>query len=728
MRFTITTLCCGMILILTSQATAQQPLPAFEHRGGFSSAIESQGFVSHMTLHDRQLFVSSSEDVIEVFEQSGPDWVSSDFLLSPTPVISFALSQLAVNDRWLVIANPSVPSSTPGIITNVSMLNTELASYGAVMVFERVNDHWQFSAVLKSPSPTQNELFGQGVALNGDTIAVGSPGESGHSSRMDSTSDGVDLTRSGAVFVFEHQDGAWLSTSTLKAEFPDAQDLFGHQVLLEGNSLFVTAPAESGGSSGIDGDQSDNSVEQSGAVYEFRRIEGLWTQAHYLKASNPDRFDRFGDTVVRNAKTISKQGDLLVIGNGREQSASRDINMGQDDNSLFIAGAVYVFREQGDSWVQEAYLKPNNIDQNDHFGSSVQIDNGLILVGAFSEAGPGFGLDADPFENLFIGAGAAYRFEQIDNQWQQSAYIKSAEPTSGSNLPLFGSHVISLDNQLMLISAPNFGLIYPVDRPVSLSGQVSGMIPGTDLGLAFNTISSFDVSDNGPFTGPHTLPIGGQFDLRISAQPFDRICELVAFDPIVPLDGVNDIDIQCVPQQYTVSGMVDGLSGNTSLRLQNNGVDVIEVTQDGGFSFTHTLITDDGYDITVLEQPALQRCTVSNGLGLIDAGGVSNIEVNCGINALSLGGNLTDLTSGNFIEITSNSGNVLTLEVNGPFVFPNLLIEGTDYDVIITLPPQNFGQTCSVANGTGTVSNTDVMNVEITCTLPDALFEDGFEG
>lgn len=69
----------------------------------------------------------------------------------------------------------------------------------------------------------------------------------------------------------------------------------------------------------------------------------------------------------------------------------------------------------------------------------------------------------------------------------------------------------------------------------------------------------------------------------------------------------------------------------------------------------------------------------------------------------------------------------MTLEVNGPFVFPFRLAEGSTYEVTISMPPMNFGQTCTVFNGSGTVIDVDILDVEVVCELPDALFADSFE-
>ena len=56
----------------------------------------------------------------------------------------------------------------------------------------------------------------------------------------------------------------------------------------------VGATGESSGAAGIDGDQSDNSVATSGAVYVFEEDDAdNWHQAAYIKAPNPDVLDSF---------------------------------------------------------------------------------------------------------------------------------------------------------------------------------------------------------------------------------------------------------------------------------------------------------------------------------------------------------------------------------------------------------------------------------------------------
>jgi len=68
--------------------------------------------------------------------------------------------------------------------------------------------------------------------------------------------------------------------------------------------------------------------------------------------------------------------------------------------------------------------------------------------------------------------------------------------------------------------------------------------------------------------------------------------------------------------------------------------------------------------------------------------------------------------AGTGLMLQNNGGNNLALPAGGAFTFSNALTSGATYRVTVLTQPS--GQTCSVANGTGTVS-TNVTNVAVNC-------------
>ena len=71
------------------------------------------------------------------------------------------------------------------------------------------------------------------------------------------------------------------------------------------------------------------------------------------------------------------------------------------------------------------------------------------------------------------------------------------------------------------------------------------------------------------------------------------------------------------------------------------------------------------------------------------------------------------LASGGTVVLQNNGGNDLTVAANGTFAFSTALTTGAAYSVTVKTNPA--GQTCTVANGTGTVGTANVTSVAVTC-------------
>ena len=161
--------------------------------------------------------------------------------------------------------------------------------------------------------------------------------------------------------------------------------------------------------------------------------EGQLRQVAYVKASNAEAFDHFGcggaiTGHTGNSVAISRDGNTMAIGAPYESSGARGINGDQNDNSAYSAGAVYVFTRQGDTWVQQAYVKASNTGQGDHFGSSVVLsgDGNTLAVAAHFESSAATGVSGDQSDDSIPQAGAVYVFARAGNTWSQRAYIKAS--------------------------------------------------------------------------------------------------------------------------------------------------------------------------------------------------------------------------------------------------------------------------------------------------------------
>ncbi|HVN42057.1 MAG TPA: hypothetical protein VMT50_04685, partial [Steroidobacteraceae bacterium] len=120
------------------------------------------------------------------------------------------------------------------------------------------------------------------------------------------------------------------------------------------------------------------------------------------------------------------------------------------------------------------------------------------------------------------------------------------------------------------------------------------------------------------------------------------------------------------------------------------------------------------YAVTVLTQPAGQTCAVASGSGTASAN-VTDVTVTCTTNpTYSVGGTVCGLAAGASVVLQDNGGNNLTVSSNAAFTFTTKLQSGSAYAVTVLTQPS--GQTCTVAQGSGTVAGANVTNVAVTCT------------
>ena len=154
---------------------------------------------------------------------------------------------------------------------------------GAVYVFERSGNDWLQSAKLTAPTPFQNERLGRMVALRGDTIAAGVPG-----ARVEQ------MTRRGAVDVFEWVGGNWQHRSRVVASDGIAEEGLGQQGLaLTAERLYV-------GNTGhfVDG-------QGMGSVYSYQRdAGGQWVQNSRFEAYDGVPGQSFGIWVGASGSTV----------------------------------------------------------------------------------------------------------------------------------------------------------------------------------------------------------------------------------------------------------------------------------------------------------------------------------------------------------------------------------------------------------------------------------------
>ena len=262
---------------------------------------------------------------------------------------------------------------------------------GSAYVFRFDGSGWQEEAKLLPSDGAAEEWFGYSVAALDDTILIGAP--------WDDDNGG----HSGSAYVFRYDGSGWVEQDKLLALDGEEQDLFGHAVAL-GSGVAVI---------GASGDAECGYA--TGAAYVFRLDGSFWVQEAKLQASDADAYAHFGCSA-------GLSGDGVAIG-----------ARGDDANGSY-AGAVYVFRFEDESWVEEAKLMASDGDEFDDFGYSLAILDDTLVVGAYHD------------EENGEDSGSAYVFRFDGQTWHEQAKLLAS---SGAENDRFGIAVAVFEHAII---------------------------------------------------------------------------------------------------------------------------------------------------------------------------------------------------------------------------------------------------------------------------------------
>ncbi|WP_435106446.1 hypothetical protein [Arhodomonas sp. AD133] len=211
-------------------------------------------------------------------------------------------------------------------------------------------------------------------------------------------------------------------------------------------------------------------------------------------------------------------------------------------------------------------------------------------------------------------------------------------------------------------------------------------VAGGELGGDAEIYNSGDASP----TLDHALVVGG--------CPTGALCTAVS-DLVIGYDGrFIDILNPAGPDGRFATGD-DGLRLGLASAARDRGDDALpgdSADLDGDGNTTEALPLD------IVGGDRIQGAHVD--LGAYEAGA-----------AYTIGGTIAGLAGGNSLTLRNNGGDDLKVTANGSFAFAARVLDGDSYEVTAATQPTGPIQTCTVANGSGTVSGTNVTTVEVTC-------------
>jgi hypothetical protein len=301
--------------------------------------------------------------------------------------------------------NVAIHGDTIAVTKGLFTIGSIIGPNAAINVFERPAGGWTTMNETVTLSPIRpGEGYGSGLAVSEDAIYVGA------------TKARVGEHSPGAVYVYRRPAGGWtrnvrdaVRLSAYSGLTGDGQ--LGRSVAVEGNTLVAGARDNMG----------------LGAVFVFERPPGGWTNSTgavaRLTASKPTPGAALG-------LCVAISGNTIVAG-----APNHDFGLGSQ-------GAAYVFVKPPDGWVdatESAVLLPSDTAFLDQFGSTVAIDDDVILVGKrLAEV------------NGQLNQGAAYVYLRPPTGWRDATETQVLVASDGITQDRFGVSVALGDNTALI--------------------------------------------------------------------------------------------------------------------------------------------------------------------------------------------------------------------------------------------------------------------------------------
>jgi hypothetical protein len=366
----------------------------------------------------------------------------------------------------------SVAVSTDLIVAGAPAQDIMGADSGAVYVFERAglafNEHTKLLAFDGAPT----DRFGESVALSGHTIVVGAPQDD-------------DLgTNSGAAYVYVENAGVWTLEAKLLAPDGLAGDEFGFSVDVEGDRILVGAPHRD--MTGIGNDV--------GAAYVFIRTGTTWAFEWQFLATDPGPRHLYGYSVA-----------IAAAHEHHTEHADWRAAAGSPQDSWVVpfGGSAYSLKMTSGVFSTEAKVVDANAQENDRFGTAVDIFDAMMVVGS-------------PGDDDFVpDGGSIFVFEESHHTWPQTQHkygVAATNPTRllGSSVAVSEGMVIGGAPREDILGNTDAGEIYfwdPTDNWLGEVAKADDPTPNAQLGASVAVGGAWMVSgaefddDNGVNSG-----------------------------------------------------------------------------------------------------------------------------------------------------------------------------------------------------------------------------------
>jgi uncharacterized repeat protein (TIGR01451 family) len=317
--------------------------------------------------------------VVHVFTRAGGSWNEARALVAANTgqaATGFG-SSVAISASEAFVGAPTYDSSS-----------------GFVSIYRGGGPSWSAEARLSAPGTSRDDRFSSSMAMDGDTLVIGAPG------------DDVPTGRGrGSAYVFVRTGGEWTLQQKITADDASPISAFGASVAVSGDTLAVST-------AGRNFEDIGWHYLTGGRVYVFVRVGSTWRQQAVLSVPAPD--ESFGFA-------IALDGDTLVAG------------VPHDDEGGVDAGSAYVFVRHGSEWSFQQKLVDALPVPSANAGYAVALEGDSVFVGAPS-----------------AGIGRVLVFERAAGHWTQQGTLS---PASSARVAFFGA-AIAVSSDTMLVGSP----------------------------------------------------------------------------------------------------------------------------------------------------------------------------------------------------------------------------------------------------------------------------------
>ncbi|HEX9953477.1 MAG TPA: T9SS type A sorting domain-containing protein [Rubricoccaceae bacterium] len=253
------------VSVYTRGPSGWSPSQTLSGNGAFGSALSLDG--------DRLLVgapagIETAQGQAYLYERASGTWRIAQILRPEIPEGSASFgTSVALDGARAVVGSPRSTAGGPSV--------------GLAYVYERDGAAWERVAVLNSPSPENDGLFGTSVAVSGGRALVGARSEPG--------GDG------GGATVF---DGlSWTSTVALVG--PGSGSSFGSDVALDGGRALIGARID---------------ADSLGRAFLYGYDGARWSQTAALVSPSPVAGEAFGTSVAVEGRRIAVGAPFGVVG------------------------------------------------------------------------------------------------------------------------------------------------------------------------------------------------------------------------------------------------------------------------------------------------------------------------------------------------------------------------------------------------------------------------------